>query len=145
MRPGGDQRGKREDRDAAEEALRNRLRGLVAELTQLIGETDERWLDFGFNVPADDRMPEVPSDLTVTGGAPGHLVAGWLDAPRAERYRVYKQVVGVDTDFVLAKTVTDSDADLNTFAPGAQVRVRVTALNARGESQSSEVVEHQVP
>jgi hypothetical protein len=50
-----------------------------------------------------------------------------------------------ENDFVLAKTVPDSDADLNTFTPGAQVRVRVTALNARGESQASEVVEQQVP
>ena len=139
------QRGKREARDAAEETLRNRLRGLVGELTQLVGDTDERWLDFGFRVPADDRLPEVPSDLILNGGAAGHLVAGWTDTARAERYRVYKQVVGVDNDFVLAKTVTDSDADLNTFTPGAQVRVRVTALNARGESQPSEVVEHQVP
>jgi len=141
----GDQRGKRDARDTTEEALRNRLRGLVGELTQLIGETDERWLDFGFRVPNDGRMPEVPGDLIVNGGAPGHLVADWSDAPRAERYRVYKQVVGVDNDFVLATTVVDSDADLNTFTPGAHVRVKVTAVNARGESQPSEAVEHQVP
>jgi hypothetical protein len=141
----GDQRAKRAARDTAAETLRNRLRGLVSELTQLIGDTDERWLDFGFRVSGDNRMPEVPFDLIVNGGAPGHLVAGWSDAPRTERYRVYKQVVGVDDEFVLATTVTDSDADLNTFTPGAQVRVKVSALNARGESQASEVVEHQVP
>ena len=41
----------------------------------------------------------------------------------------------MDNDFVLATTVTDSDADLNTFTSGAHVRVKVTALNARGESQ----------
>ncbi len=141
----GDQRGKRDARDTTEEALRNRLRGLVGELTQLIGDTDERWLDFGFRVPNDERMPEVPSALIVNGGAAGHLVADWADAPRAERYRVYKQVVGVDNDFVLATTVADSDADLNTFTSGAHVRVKVSALNARGESQPSEIVEHQVP
>jgi len=141
----GDQRGRREASDAAEEALRSRLRGLVGELTQLIGDTDERWLDFGFRVPGDESMPDVPADLTVTGGAPGHLVARWPDVPRAERYRVYKQVVGADNDFVLATTVSDSDADLNTFTSGIQVRVKVTAVNARGESQPSEAVEHQVP
>ena len=141
----GEQRGKREARDAAEEAVRNRLRGLIAELTQLIGETDERWLDFGFNIPADDRMPEVPSDLVLRAGAAGHLVADWSDAPRAERYRVFKQVVGADNEFLLAATVTDSDADLNTFASGARVHVRVSAVNARGESLPSEAVELQVP
>jgi hypothetical protein len=83
--------------------------------------------------------------LLANGGAPGHLVAGWSDATRAERYRVYKQVVSVDNDFVRAMTVTDTDADMNTFTTGSRVRVKVTAFNARGESQASEVVEHQVP
>jgi hypothetical protein len=141
----GDQRGKREARDAAAESLRNRLRGLVGELTQLIGPDDERWLDFGWRVPDDESLPDAPTDLVVAGGAQGHLVAGWSDAARADRYRVYKQVVGVDSDFALATTVGDSDADMNTFTSGAHVRVKVTALNARGESQPSEVVEHQVP
>src|ERR1051325_2378349 len=141
----GEQRAKREERDAAAETLRNRLRGLVGELDHLIGEDDPRWVDFGFKVPVDDSLPDAPAGIVVVGGAPGHLVAGWPDAARAERYRVYKQVVGVDNDFVLAKTVEDSDADLNTFASGARVRVQVTSLNARGESQPSEAVEHQVP
>jgi hypothetical protein len=129
-----DQRGKRDACDASEEKLRNRVRGLIAELLQLIDEDDERWLDFGLRVPDDDSLPEVPANLVVNGGAPGHLVAGWSEAAHAERYRVYKQVVGVDNDFVLATTVTDSDADLNTFASGAHVRVQVTAMSARGGS-----------
>ena len=140
-----EQRNTREARDTAEESLRERLRGLIGELDQLLDETDGRWLDFGLRVPNDDSMPEVPADLVVSSGASGHLVAGWSDAARAERYRVYRQVVGVDNDFVLATTVTDSDADLNTFATGAHVRVKVTALNARGESQPSAAVEHVVP
>ena len=141
----GEQRLKREAREAAEETLRNRLRGLIGELEQLIGPADGRWLEFGLRVPVDESLPESPEDLIVTGGAPGHLVADWSDAARADRYRVYKQVVGVDDDFVLATTVTDSDADLNTFTPGAQVRVKVTALNPRGESHPSEAVVQLVP
>lgn len=127
------------------ETLGNRLRGLVSELSLLIGDEDERWLDFGLRVPDDGSLPDAPADLIVNGGATGHLVAGWADAPRAERYRVYKQVIGVDNEFVLARTVTDTDADMNTFTPGSRVRVKVTALNARGESPASAVVEHQVP
>jgi hypothetical protein len=141
----GEQRLKRETRDAAAETLRNRLRGLIAELEQLIGAADARWIEFGLRVPDDDSLPEAPKNLVVTGGASGHLVANWPEAAFAERYRIYRQVVGVDQDFVLAATVTDNDADLNTFTPGAHVRVKVTALNARGESQPSAVVEQLVP
>ena len=141
----GEQRRKREARDAAAETLRNRLRGLVGELEQLIGPDAPRWLDFGLRVPDDESLPDMPADLVLRGGAAGHLVADWSEAGRADRYRVYKQVVGVDADFVLATTVTDADADMNTFTPGAHVRVKVTALNERGESQPSAVVEHQVP
>lgn len=136
---------KREARKAALEALRKRLRGLIAELEQLIGPDDERWLDFGFNIPSAGQMPEAPSGLTLRGGAAGHLVASWPGTPRATHFRVYKQVVGQPGDFVLAATVSDTDADLNTFASGAHVRVQVTAVNANGESQPSEPVEQVVP
>ena len=78
------------------------------------------------------------------GGAPGHLVAGWPPAARATQYRVYKQVTEGE-EFILAATVSATDADLNTFTPGARVRVKVTAANANGESQPSETVKLVVP
>jgi len=135
---------KRDARDAAVESLRKRLRGLVSELEQLIGEDDERWLDFGFKIPGSEQTPEAPTDLTLHGGAPGHLVAGWAGGARATHFRVYKQVPGSE-EFVLAASVSDNDADLNTFTPGAHVKVRVTAVNDAGESQPSETVEQVVP
>jgi hypothetical protein len=141
----GTQRAKRENRDGYVTRLYKRLRALMGELEDLMGEEDPRWFDFGFRIPTDEQVPEVPAELTVVAGAPGHLVADWPPSGRASRYHVYKQVIGVDDDFVLAKTVTDSDADLNTFASGSNVRVRVTALNDSGESQPSEVVEQAVP
>jgi len=136
---------KRDARDAAVETLRKRLRGLIAELEQLLGEDDERWLDFGFNIPSAGQTPEAPTGLTLRGGAPGHLVASWPATARATHFRVYKQVVGQPGDFVLAATVGDTDADLNTFASGVHVRVQVTAVNTNGESQPSETVEQVVP
>ncbi len=135
---------KREARDAAIEALQKRLRGLIGELEQLIGPDDERWLDFGFNIPGADQTPEPPTGLTVRGGASGHLVADWEGGARATHYRVYKQVAGSE-EFVLAATVNDSDADLNTFTSGSLVKVRVTAVNGSGESLPSETVEQTVP
>lgn len=66
--------------------------------------------------------------------------ADWADAPRADRYRVLKQVVDEDPDFVAAVTVTDSDASLWDLPSGATVNVRVTAVNDAGETQPSDVV-----
>ncbi|NCO39978.1 MAG: hypothetical protein GW892_14845, partial [Armatimonadetes bacterium] len=70
--------------------------------------------------------------LVLTHGEPGTLLADWADAPRAQRYRVWKQVVGVDEDFVAALTVNDSDATLTGLPSGTTVRIRVTAVDDAG-------------
>lgn len=81
----------------------------------------------------------------MVGGGEGHLLASWESAPLAQRYHIYRKIVGVDADFVLAKTVTETEADVNSFTPGQLVRVRVTAANDAGESLPSEMVEQTVP
>jgi hypothetical protein len=128
-------------RDGAEAALRRRLRGLIDELTQLLPADDPRWFAFGLNPPAAPDTPDAPTGLTLTAGEGGSVLVDWADAPRAARYRVFKQVVGTDADFVYALTVMDSDATLNGFPHGATVRERVTAANDGGESQPSDVGE----
>jgi hypothetical protein len=90
-------------------------------------------------------IPDVPEGLIVVGGGTGHLLATWESAALGERYRVYKKVVGVDNEFVLAATVTDTESNLNTFTPGQIVRVRVTAVNDAGESLPSDTVDQTVP
>ena len=127
-----DQRAKRVLRDAAVNALRVPLRKLIGELTHLISPSDPRWLDFGLNIPADNSTPEIPQELTVADGAHGHLLAGWERPARAERFYVFKQVVGVDPNYVRARTTTDTQADLNTFVSGQHVMVAVTAVNSAG-------------
>jgi hypothetical protein len=128
-------------RDREEAALRRRMRGLTDELTQLLEPDDPRWYAFGLNPPAAPDAPEIPDGLVLTPAEPGTLHADWADAPRANRYRVWKQVVGTDEDFVAALTVNDSDASLTDLPSGATVRVRVTAVNEAGESGGSEVGE----
>jgi hypothetical protein len=117
------------------------LPGLIAELEQLLPDDDPRWYAFGLNPPAAPATPEVPDGLVLTPGEPGILHADWADTPRAQRYRVWKQVVGTDEDFVAALTVNDSDATLTALPSGATVRVRVTAVNEAGESGSGEARE----
>jgi hypothetical protein len=136
-----DQRNKKDARDEAAVALQNRLRKLSRELQQFLGDNDPRWLEFGFNVPADSELPEAPEDLIVAPSASGHLLARWSASPRALRYHVFKQVVGADQGFVYAVTVNDPTADMNTFTPGAHVKVRVAAVNEAGESQPSDAAE----
>ena len=139
------QRTRRVARDAAVAALRKRLSGLLRELKQLLAPDDPRWEIFGFNIPADHTLPDVPEGLTVEGLVPGHLLANWLASPHAQRYHVIKQVVGVDPEPVFARTTTELSADLNTFSSGAHVLISATALNDAGASLPCEPVEHVVP
>ena len=132
---------KKAPRDAAVEALRTRMRGLISELNQLLGDSDPRWDAFGLNAPGAVATPDTPEALLVTPGAPGILLADWADARLAARYRVWIQIMGVDAEFRPAATVTDSDATLSGLGSGKTVRVRVTALNDAGESTPSATVE----
>jgi hypothetical protein len=138
-------REKKAARDAARIVLWNRVRSLLAELKHLIPANDPRWLDFGFNVPADITVPTAPQGLTLTFNASAHLVANWGDTANTDRFRVYKRVVGTDTEYVPLDSTTNTSFDLGTFASGAHVDVKVTAINAAGESQASETVEIVVP
>ena len=139
------QRTRRVARDAAVAALRNRMSGLLRELKQLLAPDDPRWETFGFNIPADQTLPDAPEGLTVAGLVPGHLLANWLASPYAQRYHVFKQIVGVDPEPVFARTTTELSADLNTFAAGTHVRISATAVNDAGQSLPCEPVEQVVP
>jgi hypothetical protein len=135
----------RDARDVEIKKLDRRLAGTIHELGQLLEDDDQLWHSFGLNRPSDPETPEIPLALVVTQANIGHLLASWERAPRADRYRVWRQVVGVDTDFQPVATVTDTDATLNTLASGTAIRVYVTALNDAGESQPSATVEAVVP
>jgi hypothetical protein len=122
------------------------MRGLNRELGQLLAGDDPRWNGFGLNMPDAVGLPEVPENLVVTGGGPGHLLARWDPSPLGERYRIFRKIMGVDADFVLVKTTTETETDLNTFTSGQAVRVRVAAVNADGAaSLLCDSVEQTVP
>ncbi|HEY0552129.1 MAG TPA: hypothetical protein VGF13_21185 [Verrucomicrobiae bacterium] len=132
-------------RDSALKAMRKCLRGLVTELKQLMPGDDGRWHAFGFNPPSAVGVPAMPEGLTVIPSAPGHLLAKWLAAALAARYRLYRKIIGVDSDYVAVKTVTELEADLNTMTSGQVVRIRVSSANDAGESPLSDAVEVTVP
>ncbi len=132
-------------RDAAEKTLRIRLSGLVGELGQLLDDNDPRWLAFGLNMPGATNLPDQADSLVLTAGGVGVVLSDWSDASRATRYRIFKQVVTVDADFVHVTNVTDSDYTFTGLPSGKTVRVKIIAANDAGEAQPSTIAEIVVP
>ena len=133
-------------RDAALEALKTRMRGLIGELATLLGEDDPRWHAFGLNKPGEEPTPEVPENLVLTAGTAGKVLADWGDTRNADHYRGWVKIVGVDKDFRHVFSRDESDGTIPDLPSGATVQVRVTAVNEEGdESLPSEVQEIVVP
>lgn len=122
-------------RDTAEANLRKRLTGMITELATLLSSDDPLWHAFGLSRPADEETPEAPSFTSLIASVPGTLLADWDDALRADHYRVWILIVGVDTEFRAVDSPSDSDATLGGLPSGATVKVRVTSVNDAGESQ----------
>lgn len=121
-------------RDAAFRKLFERLSGLRAELGQLLEDDDPLWYAFGFDRPADGQQPGPVSDLVLTAGGPGIVLANWDDARRAERYRVIKQVVGVDpAPVIVTGTLYENELTLQGLPSGKAVKITVLAVNASGD------------
>lgn len=139
------QRQKRTAYLAAFAALRAELQKLYRELKAVLAKDDPRWLEFGFGVPADLSVPNAPEGLALTLDAAGHVVASWGHTVNADRFRIYKRVIGTDTDYVLVDTTTAMTFDLGVFASGAHVEVQVIAVNASGESVPSDTKSVVVP
>jgi hypothetical protein len=134
----------KEARDRAEQALRWRMSGLIAELEQLLDDDDPSWYAFGLNRPADRNIPAVPNDLVVTAGLPGSIHVQWAPAVRARRYRIYKKEDG-DTGYQPIATTSDPNAVVNGLKGGSTISVQVTAANKAGESLPSSPAEFVVP
>ena len=125
-------------RDAALQALRERLIGLVGELGQELADDDPRWHAFGLNRPGDPSPPAVPAALTLSPGGPGILLVSWADARRADRYKVQRQTPGATPEWVEVAQVTESATTLTGLPAGEPITLRVLAANAAGDSRPGE-------
>jgi len=129
-------------RDGAFKTLRKRMSGCIAELKQLLPGDDPLWSAFGLNPPKAAQVPVKPQNLrvrTVTGAnGSSDLILNWSDSPGAERYRVFRQIEGVDETFVPVETVAETEAVLPGIPGDARVRIRVSAANDAGESAGAE-------
>jgi hypothetical protein len=129
-------------------AGRARLTGLRNELSQLIGDDDDRWYAFGFEKPSDPSTPETPANLTAVPGVAGSktLIADWDDARRADSYRL-RAVNKSSNQEVANEIVQDNQISLTltAVAAGTVVVLTVTGRNSAGESPASDPVEIAVP
>lgn len=123
-------------------SLRNAIRaigGLVSEMKGLVPSTDSIYLAFGLNIPGAQAIPSVPINLTAALLNAAALLK-WDAAERAERYRIYKKVIGVDADFVLVDSREELDYMLEALPANATIQLAVSAMNNGGESALSEAV-----
>jgi hypothetical protein len=136
---------KKKLRDDAEQTLRDRLSGLIAELGQLLDDSDPLWLAFGLNEPGATNLPDPADGLVLTAGPAGTVLAHWSTASRATRYRVFQQIDGVDAIPMNIATVSDSDATLTGLPSGKTVKIYIVAANDAGQAAPSATVEIVVP
>jgi hypothetical protein len=127
----------KEARDASADKLRRRYRGFIDELSQLMGPLDQRWKVFGLNLPGATAIAEIVEGLKATLIGPTAVALKWDASARAEYYRVFKKVIGVDAEFVAVGSPADLDMTLEGLPSNATVEIYVVAVNNGGECQPS--------
>jgi hypothetical protein len=132
-------------RDAAEQTLRDRLSGLISELGQLLDDNDPLWLAFGLNEPGAINLPDSVDGLMLTAGPAGIVVLHWNTPSRATRFRVFKQIDGVDAIPINITTVSDADATLTSQPSGKTLKIYIIAANDAGQATPSDTVSIVVP
>ncbi len=120
--------------------MRLRLRGVVEELNRVLGPLDPRWEAFGLNQPGLKQVPERPGKVNVVVQAGGIAAVKWAKSARAEYYRIWLKVIGVDAEAVPVGSPADLDYTIENLPAGSQVEVSLSAVNNGGESARSEVV-----
>ena len=80
---------KQQEQDEALVVLRERLRGVISELKQVLPDDDRRWRRFGFNLPAEPETPAQPEQVQVDNAAPSKLLVTCATVAFAERYRCH--------------------------------------------------------
>ncbi|MDB6025799.1 MAG: hypothetical protein JWM68_2022 [Verrucomicrobiales bacterium] len=125
--------------------LRKRMSDLVAELKQLLDPMDGRWHSFGLNIPGLEETPEAPEEIEAIVV---HHTTALLTIPpvaRANYYRIYQRIVGVDAEPLWIGSPSDPDFTIENLPLNSSVEFSVTAVNGGGESPLSEPVMVTIP
>ncbi|MDB6027341.1 MAG: hypothetical protein JWM68_3564 [Verrucomicrobiales bacterium] len=127
-------------RDNKATQLRKRMRDLLDELSMLLPPLDPRWKRYGFNMPGAQETPDVPANMQAILIGPNAAAMKWDATARAEYFRVWKRVIGVDAEPVAVGSPADLDFTLENLPANAVIEVYVSAVNNGGESQLSEKI-----
>jgi hypothetical protein len=127
-------------RKKAAKTMHLRIRGVVEELKRVIGPVDGRWESFGLNQPGLKQAPPAPENVSVTLVEEDAAMADWDPSPRAEHYRVWVKVIGVDEEARPVGRPADCDFSMEDLPKNAEVEVAISAVNEGGESLRSAVV-----
>ena len=127
-------------RRAASRVLQGTLRRVINELAEEIDPLSDYWFAFGLNKPGQAVTPPVPAGLIAAFVGPTSVALKWNKAARAERYRIYKKVVGVDNEMGLVETREELDFTIDGLPSGKTIQLAVSAINNGGESQLSQIV-----
>ena len=130
----------KDDRDKKFAALRKGMRSLVDELNILLEPLDPRWRLFGFNLPGAVQTPEVPEKPVVSITPDHRAQIAWPRSARANHYRVWVKVVGVEEEPQAVGSPTDTDFMWEELPAEGTLEISVSAVNPTGESARSEVV-----
>ncbi len=129
-----------ENQNSKFDTISKRLRGMVKELSQVLPPLDSRWLDYGFQIPGLQETPDRPGKITAILLGNNAVAVKWQAAARAEYYRVWVKVNGVDQDLRVVGSPLDLDFTIEGLPLNAVVQIGVSAINNGGESAVSELV-----
>ena len=124
-------------RNEKAQQLRKRLRDLKAELKMLIDPLDVRWKTFGFNPPGAEATPDAPEAIEVVIVNETTAMIAIPPTPRADYYRVYQRIIGVDEEPVPIGSPMDPNFTVEELPRNAGVEFSVSAVNNGGESARS--------
>ena len=132
---------RQQEQDEALVVLRERLRGVIGELKQVLPDDDRRWRRFGFNLPAEPETPAQPELVQVDNAAPGKLLVTCATVAFAERYRCYAAKVGTTLEPAPVGSSNEPLFVVESLEAGGRYNVFVSAINSSGnEGPSSAVV-----
>lgn len=127
----------KQQRDLKFTALRKCMRNMIEELNILLEPLDSRWLGFGFNKPGAQQTPDAPEKVQVVVIENKRANITWPAPARAEYYRVWMRIEGVNAERVAIGTPSDPDFMLEELPTQGAVDFFISAVNSGGESALS--------
>jgi hypothetical protein len=127
-------------RDEKANEIRDILSALIKALGIPLDPMDDRYLAFGFNRPGQLSTPPMPLNVVATLVGQNAIAVKWAKTARAQYYRIWKKVVGVDEELIAVGTPGDLDFTIEGLPANKTVEIAVSAVNNGGESVKTEII-----